>query len=84
MLRVGHVGCSLGMGADGEEGDEGGMDYGGEERVEDVADVHDSLAEKQEEGENGDDDIEVCYALRTQSVNRRILLKNIMSDRTYN
>lgn len=62
VLGVGHIGCGLGVGADGEEGDEGGMDEDGEERVEDVTYVHDALAEEDEEGDDRDDDVEVCDA----------------------
>lgn len=62
VVGVGHVGRGLGVDADGVEGDEGGVDDGGHQGVEDVADVHDGFAEEEEEGEDGDDDVEVCDA----------------------
>ena len=51
------------MDADSEKSDEGGVDEGGEEGAEDLADVHDAFAEEDEEGDDGDDDVVVCDAV---------------------
>lgn len=50
------------MDADCVEGDECGVDDGAEEGVEDGADKHDAFYQEQEEGEDGDYDVEVCDA----------------------
>ena len=50
MSGIAHVGAGLGVDADGEQGDKGGMDYCREEGMEDMADVHYSFAEEQEDG----------------------------------
>ena len=60
---VGHVGGGLGVDADCVEGDEDGVDKGGDQGVEDGADEHYSFDEEEEEGEDGDDDVIVCDEL---------------------
>ena len=50
------------MDADCVEGDEDGVDEGAKEGVEDGADEHDAFYEEEEEGEDGDYDVEVCDA----------------------
>ena len=50
--------------ADGVEGDEGGVDEDGDDGVEDGADEHDAFDEQEEEGDNGDYDVELCDARR--------------------
>ena len=63
MGGIAHVGPGLVVDADGPEGDEAGVDEEGEERMEDGADEHDAFAEEEEDGEDGDDDVEVCSTI---------------------
>ena len=48
------------MDADGPDSDETGVDEEGDKRMEDRANEHDAFAEEEEDGENGDYDVEVC------------------------
>lgn len=91
MIGVRHVRSGLGVDADGVEGDKGGVDGGGDDGVEDVADVHDAFAKEQEEGENGDDDVEACDAVIADGQCCALMydgcitgLKGMREMRTYN
>lgn len=63
-----HVGCCLGVDTDGIEGAESEVDQEREERREGVSDVHDHLAESDEKGEHGDDDVVVRDAAQLGSI----------------
>ena len=63
VVGVGHVWSGLGVNANCIDGDEGGVDDGGEQGIEDVADVHDAFAKEDEEGDDGDDDVVICDAV---------------------
>ncbi len=71
LFGVRHVGAGLVADADGVEGEQDGVHDDGEKRMEDMGDVHDAFDQEKEEGEHGDDDVELGGAAGGRSVARR-------------
>ena len=59
MCGITHIRSGLVVDTDCPQGDQTGVDEHGNERVKNGGDEHDALAEEQENGEDGDDDVEI-------------------------
>lgn len=75
IFGVRHVGAGLVADADGVKGEQDGVHDGGEQRMEDMGDVHDAFDQEEEEGEHGDDDVELGGAVGGRSAARRELFR---------
>lgn len=64
MLGITHIRCCLGVEADGEDSDEGGMNDCRHDWIKDVGDEHDSFGQEEEDGEHGNNDIVVRDAVQ--------------------